>query len=186
MFPFWPWATTSTMMFRKSVLDLVLDGTEYAMDICADNYICHFSNLIGESILMPDIYSCYRRHYENNFATNPYINNRIYVGDMNNHPDHREMKNQIRKELLKKSDIFLKLLSFRNYSKMVMYVTGITELPNTVIQLMRTRKSNTIIVFLKLLLLYTYTTCQAIYIVLTRKLHIRMATIRDFYPKELS
>ena len=46
---YWIWATASSMMYRKAVLDLIFPGPETTFRICADYYIAHFAQMIGNS-----------------------------------------------------------------------------------------------------------------------------------------
>jgi glycosyltransferase involved in cell wall biosynthesis len=85
---FWVWATSSSMVFRRSTVELILprDGTTFR--ICADYYIAHFCQLVGDSLLVPTIHGCYRRHGGNNFGANPVLGNINSVGNLDKHPPH--------------------------------------------------------------------------------------------------
>ena len=84
----WWWATQSTMMFRRPVLELILPETiaTGAFRICANSYIVRFSQLIGGSLLLREALGRYRRHGGNNFSANPLIGARMQTGDMRIHP----------------------------------------------------------------------------------------------------
>lgn len=180
-YPFWPWATTSSMMFRRSILELILNDTDYSMNICADNYVCHFANLIAESIVISNIYGCYRRHRNNYFASNPYINNRTLIGNMDNHPEHKRIMYRIREELMERSDSFLQILSFSTYSKTVLRVTDIAGISGTILRLSKISGKNFFMVAVRLLLLYSIQTVGILGRILTRKTFIRTSTIREVH-----
>jgi glycosyltransferase involved in cell wall biosynthesis len=108
--PFWAWGTTSAMMFRRSVLELIMAGVDGSYRKCADYYLCHFANLLGASILIPGIYGCYRRHGKNNFSSNPLLGGSLPMGDMRNHPDHEMVIEHIREHLLEREQEIIPLL----------------------------------------------------------------------------
>ncbi len=104
--PFWVWATASSMMFRKATLDLILPNTDDDFRICADNFICHFANLIGGSLLIPDVVGCYRRHGQNNFSSNTLVGGCHPTGDMSKHPRHEAVRLGILKILVNRYKYF--------------------------------------------------------------------------------
>lgn len=114
--PFWVWATTSSMMFRRAVLEMILPEDCTPFRVCADNYLCHFANLIGGSMLIPDVHGCYRRHGNNCFSGNPIVGGRLPTGDMNGHPKHNLVRAHILKHLLAHRDKFVTLLGEDNFA----------------------------------------------------------------------
>lgn len=107
----WLWATTSSMMFRRATLHLILPDETDAFRVCADNYICHFSNLVGGSLLIPRRYGCYRRHGANSFSNNRIVGGQHPTGDMRNHPHHATIRNAVVNHLLVHSDRFVGILA---------------------------------------------------------------------------
>jgi len=122
--PFWVWATTSSMMFRKSVLDLLVDSESGKFRICADNYICHFANLIGGSLIIPTKLGCYRRHGRNNFSMNSMVGGCHPTGNMADHPKHHEVRFLIFFELCRKHDQLVRLLSKKRYFALIAKTIG--------------------------------------------------------------
>jgi glycosyltransferase involved in cell wall biosynthesis len=120
---FWVWATTSSMMFRRSVLDYVLSSADDAFRKCADNYICHFCNILGGSILIPRVLGCYRRHQRNIFSNNPLIGGRLPTGDMRNHPAHHLVLDHICARLFDCSQRFIALLGVNGFLDILAKVT---------------------------------------------------------------
>jgi len=120
---FWVWATTSSMMFRRAVLDYVLSDADDAFRKCADNYICHFSNLLGGSILIPRALGCYRRHQNNVFSNNPLIGGRLPTGDMRSHPSHSLVLHHIGNRLFERNQQFISLLGLAGFLSVVAKVT---------------------------------------------------------------
>jgi len=106
----WVWATTSSMMFRRSVLELIMPDDCEHLRICADNYICHFANLLGGSLLIPTVHGCYRRHGLNYFASNPVVSGQLLIGDMRKHPSHNSIRTSILNHLLRHQEKFLPMM----------------------------------------------------------------------------
>jgi glycosyltransferase involved in cell wall biosynthesis len=106
----WVWATTSSMMFRRSALELIMPDDCEHLRICADNYICHFANLLGGSLLIPTVHGCYRRHGLNYFASNPVVSGQLLIGDMRKHPSHNSIRTSILNHLLRHQEKFLPMM----------------------------------------------------------------------------
>jgi glycosyltransferase involved in cell wall biosynthesis len=126
--PFWIWATTSSMMFRRTVLGYVLSDADEAFKKCADNYVAHFCHLLGGSILIPGLFGCYRRHQRNTFSNNPLIGGRLPTGDMGNHPGHHTVLHYIRARLFECGPQFISLLGGCGFLKALVKVTPLNHL----------------------------------------------------------
>ena len=68
------------------------------------------AQMIGNSILIPEIHGCYRRHGENNFGTNPVLGSINSVGSMDKHPPHDEFRLAFIRHMLANLDRFLQIL----------------------------------------------------------------------------
>lgn len=96
----WYWGTTSTMMFRKAMLDVIMPEDTEVFRRCADNYVCHFAHLLGGSLLIPERLGFYRRHGNNLFSNNRIIGGDIQpTGNMSHHPSHEAVRGTVRKVL---------------------------------------------------------------------------------------
>lgn len=135
---FWVWATTSSMMFRRSVLDFVFFDGGDAFKKCADNYVCHFADLLGGSILIPTVLGCYRRHRRNSFSKNPLIGGRLPTGDMRDHPTHNLVLHHIRSCLFERHQQFIALLGLDGFLQILAKVTRLTQLWSTLGSIRRT------------------------------------------------
>lgn len=123
--PAWVWATTSSMMFRRPVLQAILpdEAEDDNFRRCADNYVCHFANLVGGSALVPQVLGFYRRHGENTFSRNPLIGSRMPTGDMRAHPAHATLLAAIRRRILSRMEDFISLHSERGVARTLSKVT---------------------------------------------------------------
>ena len=126
--PYWVWATTSSMMFRRSILDLVMPDEDDNYKICADNYICHFANIVGNSLLIPTIHGCYRRHGNNHFSANEMVGGAHPTGDMERHPKDHIIRLNIFLMLCKRHELFAKILSTGGLVKRLAITAGPFEL----------------------------------------------------------
>ena len=114
----WWWATQTSMMFRRPVLDLVLPNKVEpgVFRICADFYLVRFAQLIGGSLLLRESLCRYRRHGSNNFSSNPLIGARMQTGDMRKHPENAEFFNLALFVLRKNIDRFIAIVGEDRYS----------------------------------------------------------------------
>ena len=93
----WVWGTTSTMMFRRSALGVIMPPDTEPFRRCADNYVCHFAHLLGGSLLIPQRLGYYRRHGGNLFSNNRIIGGDAQpTGDMAFHPAHESVRTTVR------------------------------------------------------------------------------------------
>jgi glycosyltransferase involved in cell wall biosynthesis len=116
----WRWATQSTMMFRRPLLELVLpehleSGT---FRICADSYIVRFAQLIGGSLVLQEALGRYRRHGLNSFAGS-LVGARTESGDMRKHPTIGEHYALALATLCRKSDQFIAVVGEERYQNLL-------------------------------------------------------------------
>ncbi len=126
---FWIWATSSSMVFRRSTVELILprDGTTFR--ICADYYIAHFCHLIGDSLLVPTIHGCYRRHGGNNFGSNPVLGNINSVGNLDKHPPHDLFRWTMINHVLSNYDVFYPIFMGKGLVQFLLRLAKPGELP---------------------------------------------------------
>lgn len=89
----WLWSTTSSAMFRRDVLDMVMTEECRCLRVCADSYIFHFAHGIGGTLIIPTVHCCYRRHGKNAFSNNPITGSFHSPGDIN--ADPKALSNQM-------------------------------------------------------------------------------------------
>jgi glycosyltransferase involved in cell wall biosynthesis len=123
----WVWATTSSMMFRRTALQMILPEVVEPFRICADNYLCHFANMIGGSVLVPERLGCYRRHGSNAFSKNRIVGGPHPTGDIRGHPPHEAVRKAILFRLLKFAEQFYGLLGSWPYLRVLARVVTVPE-----------------------------------------------------------
>lgn len=131
---FWIWATSSSMVFRRSTVELIMptDGTTFRT--CADYYIAHFCHLIGDSLLIPTIHGCYRRHGKNNFGTNPVLGNLNSVGNLDNHPPHDLFRTTMINHVLSHQELFYPIFMQKGLVQLLFRLVKLSELPGLIIK----------------------------------------------------
>ena len=94
----WYWQTQSAMMFRRSLLDLILPPpTECdTFRICSDFYLARFGHLVANSIILLEALGVYRQHSTNNFAGATFIASGLQGGDVRRLPSYEAYKALVR------------------------------------------------------------------------------------------
>ena len=104
----WIWTSTSAVMFRRSVLELVMTDRTKGMRISADFYLFQFCHLIGGTVLVPGAHGAYRRHGANSFASNITLGHQTVSGGGGK--GYGEMWTLIREEVSRNGELFRRLL----------------------------------------------------------------------------
>ena len=65
-----PWTATSGMMFRRSALDMIMPKNPDELRICTDWYMFVLCHYLTGSLAIGSALGAYRRHGNNNFASN--------------------------------------------------------------------------------------------------------------------
>ena len=132
---FWAWASTSSAMFRRPALQLVLDSfqEDQGYRVCADYYIFHFTNLLGGSLVIPSVHGCYRRHLSNSYCSNPLIGENCSNGPMSQHPQHSQVASNIASHLMRNWRSFERVAAKLTIFRWLCQCTTVREL----VQLLR-------------------------------------------------
>ncbi len=69
----WHWSVTSGMMFRRSMVDLIMPQDPGRVPICADQYLMTLAHYFSGSLVLPETLAAYRRHGRNSFSTLPVL-----------------------------------------------------------------------------------------------------------------
>ncbi|MEM9435146.1 MAG: glycosyltransferase [Pseudomonadota bacterium] len=112
----WIWTSTSSVMFRRSALDLVLSDRVKNVRISADFYLFQFCHLIGGTVLIQCALGAYRRHGKNSFAQDMTISHRTISGRTKSYEPIWQM---IRKEVLTEKALLRDLLGRPRFIAMV-------------------------------------------------------------------
>jgi glycosyltransferase involved in cell wall biosynthesis len=91
----WIWSTTSGMMFRRNVLDIMRPGNPEDIRICADAYLALSAHILGGTVRLERVLGCYRIHPTNSWATGQFFGQGSHLGEMT-----RETRMVVREALL--------------------------------------------------------------------------------------
>ena len=86
----WYWQTQSSMMFRRSLLDLIMPSPAECdtFRICSDFYLARFGHLVANSMILLETLGGYRQHSSNNFAGSAFIATGLQGGDVRRIPSY--------------------------------------------------------------------------------------------------
>ena len=75
----WVWVSTSSMMFRRSLVDLVFPGDDETFRLHMDFYLVIMAQMAVGSLLIDDPLYTYRLHGRNLAASNPILGGRLHL-----------------------------------------------------------------------------------------------------------
>jgi glycosyltransferase involved in cell wall biosynthesis len=78
----WIWSTTSGMVFRRIVLEVMRPGNPEEIRICADAYLALAAHMLGGSVRLERVLGCYRLHAANSWATDRFFGQGSELGQM--------------------------------------------------------------------------------------------------------
>jgi glycosyltransferase involved in cell wall biosynthesis len=112
----WYWQTQSAMMFRRSVLNLIVPPPDDcgAFRICADFYLARFAHLVANSMILQEPLGAYRQHSQNNFSGSEFMTTDQQGGDARRLPSYASYVELVRSTIKLRQNLFdARLGSFR-------------------------------------------------------------------------
>jgi glycosyltransferase involved in cell wall biosynthesis len=82
----WHWSATSAMMFRRSMLDLVMPADPGSVRICADHYLMVLCHFFAGSFVLEEVLGAYRRHGRNAYAALPVLSSQAALAPYHGKP----------------------------------------------------------------------------------------------------
>jgi glycosyltransferase involved in cell wall biosynthesis len=76
----WHFAAMSSMMFRRSVIEMILPDDPTEIRICADYYLATFAHMVTGTLTIGERLSYYRLHRQNSFSVHPVLGGRYHPG----------------------------------------------------------------------------------------------------------
>jgi glycosyltransferase involved in cell wall biosynthesis len=77
--PQWVWVSTSSMMFRRALIDLVFPADDEAFRLHMDFYLVIMAQMVAGSLLLDDPLYAYRLHGRNFAASNAVLGGRLHL-----------------------------------------------------------------------------------------------------------
>ena len=116
----WVWVSTSSMMFRRSLIDLVFPEDDEAFRLHMDFYIVIMAQMVAGSLLIDEALYSYRLHGRNGAADNPVLGGRLHLSSRNWGDTHGRMLDRMLTAMVRDRERFILALGDRQYRRMVL------------------------------------------------------------------
>ncbi len=116
----WVWVSTSSMMFRRSLIDLVFPDDDEAFRLHMDFYIVVMAQMVAGSLLIDEALYSYRLHGRNGAADNPVLGGRLHLSSRNWGDTHGRMLDRMLTAMISNRERFIVALGDRQYRRMML------------------------------------------------------------------
>lgn len=116
----WVWVSTSSMMFRRSLIDLVFPDDDEAFRLHMDFYVVVMAQMVAGSLLIDDPLYSYRLHGRNGAADNPVLGGRLHLSSRNWGDTHGSMLDRMLVALERDRERYITALGDRQYRRMLL------------------------------------------------------------------
>ena len=116
----WVWVSTSSMMFRRSLIDLVFPDDDEAFRLHMDFYIVVMAQMVAGSLLIDEALYSYRLHGRNGAADNPVLGGRLHLSSRNWGDTHARMLDRMLATMIRDRERFIGALGDRQYRRMLL------------------------------------------------------------------
>jgi glycosyltransferase involved in cell wall biosynthesis len=116
----WVWVSTSSMMFRRSLIDLVFPDNDEAFRLHMDLYVVVMAQMVAGSLLIDEALYSYRLHGRNGAADNPVLGGRLHLSSRNWGDTHGRMLDLMLSAMVRDRERFITALGDRQYRQMVL------------------------------------------------------------------
>ncbi|SJZ30436.1 Glycosyltransferase involved in cell wall bisynthesis [Enhydrobacter aerosaccus] len=116
----WVWVSTSSMMFRRSLIDLVFPDDDETFRLHMDYYIVVMAQMVAGSLLIDEPLYAYRLHGRNFAANNPILGGRLHLSARNWGDTHSRMLDRMLAAMIRDSERFITALGDRQYQRMLL------------------------------------------------------------------
>jgi glycosyltransferase involved in cell wall biosynthesis len=116
----WVWISTSSMMFRRSLIDLVFPGDDQAFRLHMDYYVVVMAQMVAGSLLIDEALYSYRLHGRNFAANNPVLGGRLHLSARNWADTYGQMLDRMLSAMLGDRERFVSAMGERQYRRMVL------------------------------------------------------------------
>lgn len=116
----WVWVSTSSMMFRRSLIDLVFPDDDEAFRLHMDFYIVVMAQIVAGSLLIDEALYSYRLHGRNGAADNPVLGGRLHLSSRNWGDTHGRMLDRMLTAMSRDRERFILALGDRQYRRMLL------------------------------------------------------------------
>jgi glycosyltransferase involved in cell wall biosynthesis len=116
----WVWVSTSSMMFRRSLIDLVFPENDEAFRLHMDFYVVVMAQMVAGSLLIDEALYSYRLHGRNGAADNPVLGGRLHLSGRNWGDTHARMLDRMLAAMKGDRERFITALGDRQYRRMLL------------------------------------------------------------------
>jgi glycosyltransferase involved in cell wall biosynthesis len=116
----WVWVSTSSMMFRRSLIDLVFPDDDQAFRLHMDYYVVVMAQMVAGSLLIDEPLYSYRLHGRNGAADNPVLGGRLHLSARNWGDTHARMLDRMLATMLRDRERLVTALGERQYRRMLL------------------------------------------------------------------
>ena len=116
----WVWVSTSSMMFRRSLIDLVFPQDDEAFRLHMDFYVVVMAQMVAGSLLIDEALYSYRLHGRNGAADNPVLGGRLHLSSRNWGNTYTVMLDRMLSTLRNERDRFQGALGDRQYHRLLL------------------------------------------------------------------
>lgn len=116
----WVWVSTSSMMFRRSLIDLVFPPDDAAFRLHMDFYVVVMAQLVAGSLLIDEALYAYRLHGRNGAADNPVLGGRLHLSSRNWGSTYADMLGRMQATLEREHERYAAALGDRQYARMLL------------------------------------------------------------------
>ena len=116
----WVWVSTSSMMFRRSLVNLVFPDDDETFRLHMDFYVVVMAQMVAGSLLIDEALYSYRLHGRNGAADNPVLGGRLHLSSRNWGNTYGVMLDRMLKAMTDGEDRFVGALGERQYRRMLL------------------------------------------------------------------
>jgi glycosyltransferase involved in cell wall biosynthesis len=114
----WVWVSTSSMMFRRSLIDLVFPDDDEVFRLHMDFYVVVMAQMVAGSLLIDDSLYSYRLHGRNGAADNPVLGGRLHLSARNWGDTYARMLDRMLQAMVSGRERFVTALGEKQYRRM--------------------------------------------------------------------
>ena len=116
----WVWVSTSSMMFRRSLIDLVFPADDEIFRLHMDFYVVVMAQMVAGSLLIDEPLYSYRLHGRNGAADNPVLGGRLHLSARNWGDTHARMLDRMLAAMIADRERFVVALGDRQHRRMLL------------------------------------------------------------------
>ncbi len=116
----WAWVSTSSMMFRRSLIDLVFPDDDETFRLHMDFYVVVMAQMVAGSLLIDEALYSYRLHGRNFAANNPILGGRLHLSARNWGDTYGRMLDRMLTAMTSGRDRFVTALGEKQYRRMLL------------------------------------------------------------------